>query len=235
MFNLSIQISGLNKTSLLDYPKKISSIIFTQGCNFKCGYCHNPHLNCCIEKSIYDYDVQDFFEFLKKRKGKIDAVVISGGEPCLQIDLIPFIKEIKKIGYFVKLDTNGTYPNKIKYLLENNLIDYIAMDIKAPLEKYSNITNTNVDTEKISKSIFLIKNSNINYEFRITILKKQLHYEDFDKIGKLLNEAKTYYLQKFVSSNILDNNLQNEKTYSDKEFAVIINIVNKYVQNVFLR
>lgn len=228
-------IGGVQKTSLLDYPDKISAIVFTQGCNFRCGYCHNPVLlQKNSEKDIYNVDV--FFEFLEKRKGKLDGVVITGGEPTLQKDLKTFIKKIKEMDYLVKLDTNGTNPNVIEELINENLIDYIAMDIKAPLDKYSTITNSDVNTEKIQRSIKLILNSNIDYEFRTTILSSQLTINDFEKIAKMLKGAKKYYLQKFNSKNpIYDETLSNEQTFTDTQFKKVIEILKYTIPFVEIR
>lgn len=223
--SLRFIIGGVQKTSLLDFPDKISAIVFTQGCNFDCGYCHNPDL-LNSKKDIYKTDV--FFEFLDKRKGKLDGVVITGGEATLQPDLIPFIKEVKSRGFAVKLDTNGYRHDVLKEALP--LIDYVAMDIKAPFEKYSELTRINIDTNKIKESINLILNSNIDYEFRTTVLKSQLTYDDFEKIGILIKGAKRYYLQKFeASSTINDENLKNETSYSDEEFKRIISILKKHI------
>ena len=217
-------IGGIQKTSLLDFPDKISAIVFTQGCNFNCGYCHNPDL-LNSKKDIYSTDV--FFEFLDKRKGKLDGVVITGGEATLQPDLIPFIKEVKSRGFLVKLDTNGYRPEVIEQALP--LIDYIAMDIKAPLEKYSEITNTQIDVEKIKKSINLLRTSNVPYEFRTTVMKSQLSYEDFKKIGELIKGTETYFLQKFeAKTEINDETLKNEVSYSNEEFKEIIDLLKEY-------
>lgn len=227
-----MHIAGLQKSSLIDYPEKIACIVFTQGCNFKCGYCHNPEL---FEKREPLISSEAFFEFLKTRQNKLDGVVITGGEPTLQKDLKEFIFEIKKLGFLVKLDSNGTNPDSIEKLLNEKLIDYIAMDIKAPLNKYKEIINTNVNEKNIQKSIKLIINSDLDYEFRTTVVKSQLNYEDFEEIGKLINCAKKYYLQKFIPSKILDNNLLTEKTYSDEEFEKIKQILSKYIQKVEIR
>lgn len=217
-------IGGIQRTSLLDFPDKISAIVFTQGCNFNCGYCHNPDL-LNSKKDIYSTDV--FFEFLDKRKGKLDGVVITGGEATLQPDLIPFIKEVKSRGFLVKLDTNGYRPDVLKEALE--LVDYIAMDIKAPLEKYSEITNTQIDVEKIKKSINLLRTSNVPYEFRTTVMKSQLSYEDFKKIGELIKGTETYFLQKFeAKTEINDETLKNEVSYSNEEFKEIIDLLKEY-------
>ena len=226
-----MQIGGVQKTSLLDFPDKISAIVFTQGCNFRCGYCHNPEL--IVERNEPVWTTSGFLDFLNSRKGKLDGVVITGGEPCLQNDLIGFIKEIKAMGFLVKLDTNGTFPDKLQKSLP--YIDYVAMDIKAPLDKYSEISRVNVNNENIQKSIDIIMSSGIDYEFRTTVVKSQLSYDDFAKIGELIKGAKKYYLQKFVPSKTLDEKLMNEKTYSDIEFENIKILLNNYINNVIIR
>ncbi len=226
-----MQIGGVQKTSLLDYPDKISAIVFTQGCNFRCGYCHNPEL--IVMKKEPAWTCAGFFEFLNSRKGKLDGVVITGGEPCMQVGLIDFIKEIKNLGFLVKLDTNGTFPSVLKNALP--LIDYIAMDIKAPLYKYKEITQLSIDIEQIKESIDIIMNSGIDYEFRTTVVKSQLSIEDFKAIGELIRGARKYYIQKFVPSKILDKTLMSEKTYSDNEFEEIINILFRYINKIVLR
>lgn len=230
------KIGGIQKTSLIDFPKKVAAIVFTQGCNFRCGYCHNPKL---IDSSPLWGEGKvrgcDFFSFLKTRIGKLDGVVITGGEPTLQSGLYDFIKEIKSLGFDVKLDTNGTNPTILEKLLQDNLLDYVAMDIKAPLEKYHEITGVKVDTEKIKKSIELIMNSSVDYEFRTTVLKSKLLINDFEKIGQLINGAKLYYLQKFVASKIYDKSLICEQTYSNEEFEEICNILKLYIHDVFYR
>ena len=226
-----MQIGGVQKTSLLDYPDKISAIVFTYGCNFRGGYCHNPEL--IVMKNEPAWTIAGFFEFLNTRKGKLDGVVVTGGEPCLQKGLIDFIKQIKDMGFLVKLDTNGTFPSVLKEVLP--FVDYIAMDIKAPLYKYKTITKVNIDTEKIKESINIIMNSGIDYEFRTTVVKSQLNMEDFEAIGELIKGAEKYYLQKFVPSKILDPNLISEKTYSDNEFCEIIKILSNDIKSIMLR
>ena len=216
-----MRIGGIQKSSLLDFPNMISAIVFTKGCNFACDYCHNPELfNSGVEHST-----SEFFEFLNTRKGKLDGVVITGGEPCLQPDLIDFIRQIKLMGFLVKLDTNGSFPDVIQNLLNENLLDYIAMDIKAPIEKYNKITNSIIPTDKIITSINLIMNSGIDYEFRTTVVKSQLNIEDFEKIGNLIKGAKKYYLQKFVPTKTLNPTFLTEQTYNDEDFKRIIDIL----------
>ena len=223
-------VGGLQKTSLLDYPDKISAIIFTVGCNFRCGYCHNPEL---INSIVSKYSEEEIFDFLSSRIGKIDGVVITGGEPCIQKDLVEFIIKIKNLGFLVKLDTNGCFPEIIEKAIP--YLDYIAMDIKSPLGKYPEIVNVNVDEIKIKKSINLIMNSGVDYEFRTTVVKSMLSKNDFEKIGDLICGAKRYYLQKFIPSKILDNNLIKESSYTDYEFLEIISNLKIKINLVKLR
>lgn len=225
-------IGGFQKTSLIEYPGKISAIVFTQGCNFRCGYCHNPELIKTGDSSIEESSV---FDFLKSRIGKLDAIVITGGEPTLQKGLIAFIKRVKEMGYLIKLDTNGTSPETILSLLEEKLIDYVAMDIKAPLNRYGDIVNTQTNPDLILQSVNLILNSNIGYEFRTTVVKSQLDIKDFEEIGKTIKGAKNYYLQEFIPSKTLNPEFLNEKSYSKEDFEEIKNLLNQYIKNVYLR
>ena len=230
---MSFKLAGLQKTTFIDYPEKIACIVFTQGCNFRCGYCHNPEL---FENKEPVLSVPAFFEFLNKRKGKLDGVVITGGEPTLHgKDLIEFIKEVKSLGFLVKLDTNGSHPDVLQELLNENLLDYIAMDIKAPLAKYKTITQTDIDTKIIKKSIDMIMNSGVDYEFRTTIVKSQLSVEDLRQIGELIQGAKRYYMQKFLATKILDETLMSEESYTDEEFKNLRTILEEYVDFVDYR
>ncbi|MDD3594136.1 MAG: anaerobic ribonucleoside-triphosphate reductase activating protein [Candidatus Gastranaerophilales bacterium] len=228
-----MQINGLQKSSLIDYPSKIAAVVFTQGCNFRCGYCHNPAL---VQPNKLELkNEKEILEFLKSRVNKIDGVVISGGEPTLQKDLPAFVKKVKEMGFAVKLDTNGTNPNMAEKLLEQQFIDYIAMDIKAPIEKYSLITNTKVNEVNILRSIGLVKQLADNGEFRTTVVKSRLGFDDFEKIGEMIEGASNYYLQKFLPDITLDPSFINETTYSDAEFITIKNNMKQYVKNVVIR
>lgn len=228
-------IGGLQKTSFIDYPEKISAIIFTRGCNFACGYCHNPELFDINSTDASLFEEASVLEFLKTRIGKLDAVVITGGEPTLQSNLVKFIEKIKEMDYLIKLDSNGTNPKILEELMSKNLIDYIAMDIKAPISKYNLITNRNIDQFSILESINIIKNAPIGNEFRTTAVKSQLSFEDFEEIGKMISGAQKYYLQEFVPTKTLDKNFMNEKSYSKDEFEKLTKILKKYVKNVFVR
>ncbi len=221
-------LGGFQRFSLIDYPGKICAIVFTQGCNFRCPYCHNPEL-VDLEKFSKSFSEKEICSFLEKRKGKLDAVSITGGEPTLQKDLIKFLKKIKDMNYLVKLDSNGTNPDVIKEAIKLNLVDYLAMDIKAPLEKYKNITGVDVDTTKIKKSIDLIMNSGMDYEFRTTVVKSQLSKDDIREIGKLIKGAKLYILQKFFPSKTLNPEFLDETTYGDEEFEQLKKEMEKYV------
>ena len=225
-----MKIGGIQKLSLVDYPGKVAASIFTIGCNFRCGFCHNPKLVLpeCYTETL---DENDILDFLKSRTGKLDAAVISGGEPTLHQDLPDFIKKIKDMGYLVKLDSQGSNPDMLKKLLDAKLLDFIAMDIKAPLEKYSKIMSWEIDPKIIKKSIKLIKNSGLDYEFRTTVVKSQLSFEDFHAIGKAIRGAKRFALQHFKPNPEMVNTdkFKDETTYSDGEFEQIRQIMLKYV------
>jgi pyruvate formate lyase activating enzyme len=227
-------IGGVEKTSLLDYPEKLTAVVFTIGCNFRCGYCHNPEL-VKLKEDSKTLDEADFFAYLEKRKGLLDAVTITGGEPTLQTDLYEFIKKIKDMGYLVKLDTNGTNPEILEKLLAENLLDYIAMDIKNSIENYNKVVRNFITQEKILKSISLIMNSGVDYEFRTTVLKCLISIEDFEKIGETIKGAKKYFIQKFIPTKILNENLMNEINYTNEEFENIKTKMEKYVNFVSIR
>lgn len=163
-----LRIAGLEKNSLIDYPGKISAILFTYGCNLRCPYCHNPEL--VVEKLSKEKIIPHsyIFEFLQKRVGKLDAVVITGGEPLIHVELETFIRDIKELGFLVKLDTNGFYPEELKSLIDKKLVDYVAMDVKYPKSKYIHLTEKDNSVERISQSIDIIMKSKLEYEFRTT-------------------------------------------------------------------
>jgi pyruvate formate lyase activating enzyme len=229
-----MKIGGLQKVSLIDYPEAICGVIFLQGCNFKCSYCHNPEL---VDPKLFGPCLEEnkVLNFLAKRIGKLDAVSITGGEPTIQKDLIPFIKQIRKLGFAVKIDSNGSQPNVIKKLLDEKLLDFIAMDIKAPLEKYKSIVKVLVDTQPIEESIRLILKSKIPHEFRTTVVKSQLTEKDILKIAKLISGAKRYALQKFVPTKTLDKKFIKEKTYPDDELEKIKKRLEKEIPSVIVR
>lgn len=221
-------IGGFQEFSLIDYPNKICAIVFTQGCNFRCPYCHNPEL-IDTKRCAKGMEQERIFSFLERRKGKLDAVEVTGGEPTLQRDLLEFLKRIKEMGYLTKLDSNGTRPDIIAEAVKKGLVDYLAMDIKAPLEKYEETVRATVDTSKIAASMDVIMGSNLDYEFRTTVVKSQLTKDDIIEIVKLIKGAKLYVLQKFVPSKTLDEKFLNETSYDDEALEVLRQKVKEYV------
>ena len=195
-----MKIYGLQKTTLVDYPGHVATTLFTGGCNFRCPYCHNGDLVIGLD-DIEPYAMKDIFSHLQKRKGVLDGVVISGGEPTLQTDLPDFIRQIKELGYLVKLDTNGTNPAMLRSLVEEGLVDYVAMDIKHSRAKYASISHAADDSlESIAASVDYLKEGHVDYEFRTTLCK-ELHKEtDMTAIGLWLMGAKAYYLQPYKES-----------------------------------
>lgn len=201
-------IGGFQKMTVLDYPEKVACTIFLTGCNFRCPFCHNASL--VTENWIRGVGIDEVFSYLKKRKGLIDGVCITGGEPLLNNDIEDLIRPIKSMGYLVKLDTNGTNPTRLRELIENGLVDYVAMDIKNSSEKYALTCGVKaVNFTKIEESINLLINGNIDYEFRTTVVEPLHTVEDIEKIGKLIKGAKSLYLQGFVDSGDLIGNSMN--------------------------
>ena len=212
-----MKISGLVKNSFVDYPGKIAAVVFTKGCNMDCVYCHNAHL---LNDEYGVIDNNKIISFLKKRINKVEAVVISGGEPTIQKGLIQYIKSIRELGFLVKLDTNGTDPGVINDLIKLKLVDYIAMDIKATDKKYSEICRASVNIKSIRDSIKLIMSSNLNYEFRTTCYPSITNEDIFDiakrikganrfALQRCRNPAKNYEYENMVKNKDFFNNLKN--------------------------
>lgn len=231
-------IGGLEKLTLLDYPEHLAAIIFTQGCNFRCHFCYNPMLvlpreggdeKNKKEKGFSQLSLKNLFLFLSERFGRLEGVVITGGEPTLHPDLPSFIKKIKKIGYRVKLDTNGTNPFMLAQLIKNKLIDYIAMDIKAPFSKYQSVVGASVDCNNLQKSVKIIMKSGLPYEFRTTVVPGLLLPDDFAAMGESIKGASKWYLQRFKSdTDLVDANYQTQAAYTVKEMASFAAIGRKY-------
>lgn len=194
-----MKIAGIQKNSFVDFPGKVSAVLFTPGCNMNCFYCHNRRL-LSLNKNEDVVEIDEVSQLLAKRKGFLDAVVISGGEPTLQTGLGRFLEKLKGIGYKVKLDTNGTNPQVIESLIGNNLVDYIAMDIKAPFERYSEVCCTDVDAESIRRSIKVLMEGRIDYEFRTTVAPG-FDIEDIVSIAREIRGARKYVLQNYRSVN----------------------------------
>nr|MBD3359328.1 anaerobic ribonucleoside-triphosphate reductase activating protein [Candidatus Buchananbacteria bacterium] len=229
-----IKIGGWQKVTLIDYPGKLAASVFLVGCNFLCHYCHNPEL-IKVEPDKKYLSNQAFFDYLKKRQGILEAVCVSGGEPLLFPEVIDFLQKIKKLDYKIKLDTNGTSPDFLQELIDKKLINFIAMDVKASLENYSQVCGVKVDINKIQKTIKLIMNSGLNYEFRTTVLPKFHNLEEIEKIAKIIKGAKIYFLQNFNNKITLNPDLANEQSFSGQELQKLKKLALKYVKNCQIR
>ena len=223
-----MKIGGLNKLTTQDFPEHLASIIFTKGCNFNCSYCYNRDL---VDNKAETIDEDYVMAYLYKRRKILDGVVISGGEPTIWDDLIPFIKKVKEFKLDIKLDTNGYNPAMLKEIIDNNLVDYIAMDIKAIPDKYMKVINKKIDFNKILESIDLIKKSNIKYEFRTTIMKDVHDKKDIIKILKLIGDSKLY-LQNFQYTDVVKD--KNIKSFSRDELLKLKEELKEY-PNVIVR
>ena len=250
-------IGGLDKFSLIDYPEHLAAIIFTQGCNFRCHFCYNPMLVVPYDKlqnnathevvrenghSLIAED--DLFIFLESRIGKLDGVVISGGEPTLHADLPELIKKIKlmgykencgaregALGYKVKLDTNGTNPEMLQKLIDDELIDYIAMDLKGPEKNYKTVVNSELDLKKIKKSIKIIIGANVPYEFRTTMVPGLHTKDDINAMGEMIKGADKWYLQEFKASMpLVDKEYEGQKAFDYKDFEEMREVAMSYVK-----
>ena len=229
-------IGGLEKLTLVDYPGKVACTVFTAGCNIRCGICHNPELVHLQKSKISPITEKSFFDFLKKQKNYLDGVCITGGEPTLQKDLPQFIKKIKQLGFFVKLDTNGSNPTMLKKLVDDKMVDYVAMDIKTSVENYNKIAGAGIDVEKIRTSVDIIKTSTIDYEFRTTILPAVHTKDDIVKIGQWLKGSEKYYLQQFRKGKTLNEELSAVEPFTDKEMKNFCRLIkaNFYICEVRL-
>ena len=214
-----MKIQGLAKMTLLDYPSKVACTVFTAGCNFRCPFCHNALL---VEENGENYTKEEILNFLEKRKGLLDGVCITGGEPLLQPNIEEFIFKIKAMGYSVKLDTNGSFPDKLISLVQKGLIDYVAMDVKNCIEKYSiSVGINNFDTQKIEKSIDFLLTGVVDYEFRTTVVAEHHDIQDIEKLSKRIKGAKRYFLQKFVDSGcLLEEGLHAHNTETMEEMRI---------------
>jgi len=228
-----MKIGGLQKLSLVDYPGHTAVALFTIGCNMRCGYCHNPEL-VLPERFIPEIPLENIFSFLERRCGLVDAVVISGGEPTMHDDLPEFATTIKKMGYIIKLDSNGTRPDVLKRMVKEKSIDFIAMDIKATMAKYSATIARPIDTSALEESIKLIMTCGLDYEFRTTAVKQLMTIDDFEKIGQLINGAKRYALQRFRPGRSLNPQFDRLEPFNDEESEEIATIMEKYVEKVVI-
>ncbi len=230
-----MKIAGLQKTSLLDYPGKMCATIFTKGCNLRCPFCHNRSLVFWErEGESEEFEEQDILAFLKKRTGLLDGVCITGGEPLLQQDLSLFLRQIKELGFLIKLDTNGFFSEIMKNLIQDGLIDYVAMDIKNSPQKYEKTVGiSSMLFSKVEESVDLLMTGSTPYEFRTTVVKEFHQEEDFTHIGKWLSGAQAYFLQSFVDSgDVIQPGLHSWEEEKMHEFK---SILLPYISTVQLR
>ncbi len=224
-----MKFSGIQKTSLIDFPDKIATVLFTPGCNLRCPFCHNWRI--IIEPKPPFLREDTVLKILESRKKYVDAVVITGGEPTMHKEIPKFLKKLKDRGFALKLDTNGFYPQ----ILEASLpyIDYVALDLKTSLEKYPLLGAKN--TKNLLKTIEILKTGRVNYEFRTTVVPSFVEAEDITQIGELAKGAKTFAFQQFVPENAMDKAFRKLKPYPPEKISAFAETMKKYVEDVVLR
>jgi pyruvate formate lyase activating enzyme len=229
------RIAGFNRTSLLDWDGRVSAVIYLPGCNFRCPFCHNREL--VLTPEVYEEVPIEFIEaYVKENSEFLDGIVITGGEPTIHRDLPDLVKRIKALGMRVKLDTNGTNPEMLKDLIDAGLIDFVAMDLKAPLdESYDDLAGTKVEVEKIKRSIQIIMSSGIDYEFRTTMVPILLKPEDYERMAAYVGTARKFVLQHFSPRNTIDPNLSVIKPLDDAKVRAIAERCKPYVRRLVIR
>ena len=226
-----VEIKGLEKFAPRDFPGHISSTVFLGGCNFRCPFCHNSDLVLRPE-ILPTFPLDYFLSFLDSRKGWLEGICISGGEPLLHDDLETLLILIKDRNFLVKLDINGSFPSRLEDLIQKRLVDHIAMDVKAPLKRYQEVTRATVNEEDIVRSTDIIKNSGLEYVFRTTLVPGLVGQEDIKEICKMLDGANIFQLQQFVPSNTLDSKYLHKKPYGREEVQGIAKIAEPYFSEV---
>ena len=231
-----IEIGGLQKTTLIDYPGQVAATVFLTGCNFRCLFCYSPELVLPEKiKKQPKISEKELFDFLEGRKGLLEGVVICGGEPTCNQGLPEFIRKIKEMGFLVKLDTNGSNPKMLERLIEEKLIDYVAMDIKAPQEKYEKVTGTKVKIQDIEESIRILKEGTVDYEFRTTVVSTLHSREDIVEIAKWIGPAKRFFLQEFRPEKTIDPQFGKVKSYPKEFLEDLINEISSYFKTCQIR
>ena len=226
-----MQIGGLQKLTLIDYPGRLAATVFLCGCNFRCPWCYSSELVLPEKiKNQPKISEKEFFDFLKERKTLLEGLVLCGGEPTYHKELPDLIKKIKKLGFLVKLDTNGSNPKMIKKLIDNKLIDYVAMDVKLPKEKYPKIYGKRVKIKNIEESIKILKNEKIDSEFRTTVVPTILKKEDILKIARWISPAKKYYLQNFRPEKTIDPKFEKIKPYPQELLLEIQKAISPFFE-----
>lgn len=227
-------ICGLQKFSLLDYPEKVSACVFTSGCNFRCPFCHNPLL-VQNEHAVPDMGEEEFFTFLEQRRGLLDGICVTGGEPLLHAGLRDFLRRVRQLGFLIKLDTNGSFPDRLEVLLNDSLLDYVAMDIKNCAEKYAaTVGLQSPPLDNIKRSVEIIRQSSIDYEFRTTLVREFHTKDDITAIGIWLHGCRRYFLQTFHARNFLLSNVPLH-AFSLEEMLDLKKTATKYFNEVEIR
>lgn len=230
-----MMLAGLEKTTLIDFPGKIACTVFTQGCNLRCPYCHNPELvpEKAPEGSLLPDE--EFFSFLEKRRGLLDGVCITGGEPAIQPGLADFVQEIRERGFLVKLDTNGTRPKALSGLLGGKLLDFVAMDVKTSPEGYSCDLGYAGEPEAIAESVGIIRASGVDYEFRTTVVPELVGEGELLAVGRMIAPAERYALQNFRPGKVLSERLRNRKGYPRRELERFRGLMESFAKRVEIR
>jgi pyruvate formate lyase activating enzyme len=227
-------VGGFQRFSLIDYPGKSSAVVFTRGCNFRCRYCHNPEL-VIPEEYAPEIPLSEIFGFLERRRNRLDAVCVTGGEPTRHADLAEMLARIKDMRFAVKLDTNGGRPEVLENVVRQGLVDYLAMDIKAPLDDYARVTGKPASPETIRRSIKTIMHSGVEYEFRTTVAASLICADDLIKIGRTIEGAERYYIQNFVPSKSVDAASADERPYPADVLRELAGEAGKYVAHCGVR
>lgn len=226
-----VEIKGVEKFAPRDYPGFLSATVFVGGCNLRCPFCHNVDL---VERpeEIPTFPADYFLSFLDSRKGWLEGVCISGGEPLLHKDLEELCTLIKERNFLVKIDTNGTYPERLEELIQEKLVDHIAMDVKAPLDKYEQVIKSNVDLQDVQRSIDLIRNSGLDYTFRTTVVPGLLDINDIRKIGEWLEGVNNFQIQQFVPERTLEESYRLKVPYTEEEIQEMVRAVEPFFSKI---
>jgi pyruvate formate lyase activating enzyme len=224
-----VKFSGLQKTSLLDYPDQVASVLFTPGCNLRCPYCHNYQIAVDPQPPFLQEGAA--LQILENRKKYVDSIVITGGEPCIHRELPGFLTKLKERNFKVKLDTNGCFPEVLIECLK--YVDYVAMDVKTTAEKYKLLGESNI--ANILRSIQILNTGNVEYEFRTTVTPQIVNEKDIESIGEMIKGAKTLALQQFIPKDTLDKHYKTIKPYKPEKIQEFAEILKKYSTKVIIR
>jgi len=230
-------IAGLQKLTLLDYPGKLAATVFTYGCTLRCPFCHNPELVTCPLQNVNRYDTEEIYDFMRSRAGKLQALAITGGEPSLHQDLVPFMQTVKDMGFLIKLDTYGLNPERVQEIMDTRIVDYWAMDVKGDLDVYRKCGYKLDDMNAINSSIEIIATQAPEYEFRTTVVKGASWHtpEVFEDIAKRISGAQNYYIQNFRAGKNISSSFSTSNSFNHAELADIETMFKDQVVHVSVR